>query len=382
MGNILTKKSDPDNLASVPVLTVNISPDVFREVIRLVEAGTYSDPEQFLSVAVFNQVALEKGADQQRKYPEISSSRADDMRNEPTGRSRTSSKLALPPKDVVVTREAIRDTLSRMNCSGYSKLALSCAPFCEPNRDDRLWGQVNRLFPVKVLCRWIGTYGAVYGEWPRLKTVIDKIPPDAATLGSYLETLDHRADRSREEALSTGLPRLANPASSDRFASQCIARVTRANRVHPGAAVQLLFCSLQGEHIVLTNPGFELARLENPILDTEIDSVERTLSLEECAFFVQHLRTAVICEWNDSMSVLDAIRDGHTSPTGLLSYVRRSFPNEWSDMAYRTHVYGILARLSELKFLERTWRGRNVRYRLAESAHDVIQNEWSSSQTA
>jgi hypothetical protein len=201
---------------------------------------------------------------------------------------------------------------------------------------------------------------------------LDQLPRDAAVFGSYLETIDVKAGRRREVALSAGLPRAGNLASFDRFASQFIARVTRANLVHPGAAFQLGFACLVGQEMQLTSKGTALACLQNPLLDFPAESAERTLADGERRLLVDHIMESVPAERADQLCVLTAIRDGHVTPAGLLSYIRRNFPPDWSDLAFRTHVYGILARLAELGQIERVWTGRSVHYRLTEYASVLV----------
>src|SRR5207247_2508353 len=52
---------------------------------------------------------------------------------------------------------------------------------------ERLWGQVNRLFPLKFACRWLATANAGKAEWERYDVVSERLSSDAAALGSALE---------------------------------------------------------------------------------------------------------------------------------------------------------------------------------------------------
>jgi hypothetical protein len=95
---------------------------------------------------------------------------------------------------------------------------------------ERLWGQVNRLFPLKFACRWLAVENVGKNSWDRYDSISERLSADAATFGSVLENLDATAKRKRDELLSTGLPRRGNMASQDRFLSQFVARTTRSVR--------------------------------------------------------------------------------------------------------------------------------------------------------
>src|SRR3989442_791792 len=45
----------------MPVIAVNLSQKTYTDIMTLVSAGAYSSPEQFLEIAAFNQLALERG---------------------------------------------------------------------------------------------------------------------------------------------------------------------------------------------------------------------------------------------------------------------------------------------------------------------------------
>jgi hypothetical protein len=345
----------------------------------LVEHGQYSTPEQFMTVAAYNQLALERAPRDETqtkpaRKPRLSLSRR---------KSKAPASAVLAPQwkeplsDGSDVLQGVLDRLTRSTADGI------CESSAAPNDvgAERIWGQVNRLFPLKLACRWIYSRMREGSVWPKLNVVLDQLPRDAAVFGSFLETLDVKAGRAREGALSAGLPRAGNLASCDRFASQFIARVTRANRVHPGAAFQIGLACLVGDEVQLTSKGSELALLENPLLDSSSDSAQQTLSTDERRLFVDHIMESVPAERGDQLCVLTAIRDGHVTPVGLLSYIHRNFPTDWSELAFRTHVYGILARLAELGQIERVWTGRSVHYRLTDSA-SVLVDEFANSRIA
>jgi hypothetical protein len=346
----------------------------------LVEQGHYISPEQFMTVAAYNQLALERvppdAVDSKpSRKPRLSVSRR--KSNVPTSAVLTPNWKE-PVSDGSDVLQRVLDRLARSSAEG---VVLESSTTPNDVGAERIWGQVNRLFPLKLACRWIDSRMRESSAWPKLNFVLDQLPRDAAVFGSFVEIIDAKAGRAREAALSAGLPRAGNLASCDRFASQFVARVTRANRVHPGAAFQIGLACLAGDDVQLTSKGSELALLENPLLDASADSAEQTLSTDERRLLVVHIMESVPAERGDQLCVLTAIRDGHVTPVGLLSYIHRNFPTDWSELAFRTHVYGILARLAELGQIQRVWSGRSVHYRLTDSA-SVLVDKFANARTA
>jgi hypothetical protein len=132
---------------------------------------------------------------------------------------------------------------------------------------DRLFGQVNRLFPLKLACRWLANTASTEGRWPRYEIISDKLADDAATLGSLLERWDVETERKRDEMLATGLPRRGNSASRDRFLGQFLARVTRSGEIFPAAICQYQLARFDDSTLALTAQGLAFSSLVNPILD-------------------------------------------------------------------------------------------------------------------
>jgi hypothetical protein len=229
---------------------------------------------------------------------------------------------------------------------------------------------VNRLFPLKAACRWIINAAVVNGQWPDLRFVIERLAPDAAVLGSSLEKRDGESASKRDEMLGTGLPRKGNLQSSDRYLSQFIARVTRSGNIYPGAISHYGLACISREKVILTGPGVELAVLENPILDA--DAATMTLSADERTFLLHHISEHVSSEKYDFNVVLQQIAGGNSTPSRLMTTARSHFPAEWTDVVFRTHVYGVLARLSELGLITKQWQGRMVQYQVATAGLSIV----------
>jgi hypothetical protein len=377
----------------MPFLTTNLAGSVFEEIKALVEKGLYASPEQFLEIAAFNQLALERGA----KPADLPVRSRQPHRGNHEGtpsvgslplaqhrRHRQSSRRRAPKaRTESVSENSASATLKKFGLDVLRQLRVEPVPTEPRAPNERLWGQVNRLFPIKLACRWIAVASAEAGFWLTYDPISDGLARDAASLGSILSALDATAQRKRDELLATGLPRKANLASHDRFLSQYIARTTRAGDIYPGAICQYALAVFHGDQLGLTKAGLDLARLENPVLDLEPRSaiaslssgVPATLSDEERSFLIEQVISFVPGELHDLTIVLEAIVADHATPDHLLASVRPHLPHEWSRMMTRTHVSGVVARLAEMGLIRRKWEGRNARYEATPLGARLVKEE-------
>ena len=288
----------------------------------------------------------------------------------PSGVRRT--PLAKQHRPAVIPKQELEATLIRFSLGSARQLALSPWSGKARNEDQHIWGQVNRLFPLKLAVRWVAVAAQRYGDWPQLSEMAEQLESDAAMIGSALEQAGSGRVRKREEMLGTGLPRTGNLQSRDRYLSQFIARVTRSGHIYPGAITQYELASFQHDRLALSEQGVAIALLENPVLDGSLFTCTGTLSDDEKRFFIAHLSEAVPIERNDFRTVLGAVEQGNRTPESLLAATRHSFPGTWSDLEFRTHVYGVLGRLVELGLIGKEWEGRRVQYKLLDGAANIF----------
>jgi hypothetical protein len=362
----------------MPLLAINLSDTLSDQIKVLVEKGLYRSFESFLEIAAFNQLAMERGASpseiverrhRSSKEPEPTNGSSRE-KHEPVRTAKIARAVA--PVTRVVVAEEVREMVYE---SAFKNLALTAVGSPPPieavldeQSDDRLFGQVNRLFPLKLACRWLVNAAQSEGRWPRYEIISDKLAHDAATVGSLLEGWDGEIERKRDEMLATGLPRRGNSASRDRFLGQFLARVTRSGEVFPAAICQYKLARFDDSSLALTDQGIKFSLLKNAILDKRNKKVTATLGAEEAAFLVSQILEWVPAEREDMRAAPTAISAGGKTPTDLTEAIRGRFPPDWSDSVIQTHTSGILARLGELRLLKRVWQGRNVTYELGDQS--------------
>ncbi len=366
----------------MPVIAVNLSATVFGKVSRLVERGLYASAEQFLEVAACNQLALERGVtpaeliekDHRRPFPveDAPSARASKESRSPTTRHAHAKKRPGKPRAASTEQQAsppsatdIREVLGRLSIERCRSAQLTALEISPRGEEDHIWGQVNRLLPFKIVCRWLAVIASDAGGWPDLQAIGSRLADDAARLGTMLADSDTQAQRVRDGQLATSLPRVGNMASHDRFLSQFVARATRSGRLYPGAICHYALASIDDGKLLLTKPGLEFALLANPVLDSPLDQVVCGLSSEEREFLQWQVIRYVPSEYHDAALVAGAILEGHDTPGALAEAVFGHFPADWTTAAKQTHLSGIVARLTEMGVISRTWSGRNVAYGIA-----------------
>jgi hypothetical protein len=235
-----------------------------------------------------------------------------------------------------------------------------------------MYSLINRLFPIKLMARWLEVEAARTGAWPMLDDLLPRLGHDVAAFGSHAWQIDLSANRRRDEQLATALPRLENPGSINRFLTQFAVRRTDSGEVYPGGIIQFSFASVKNTRLVLTAEGRALSRLPNVLIDGVDESASDALSELERESFLSQVWKFMPAEASNFEAVLRAVAQGVISPSELVQYLRQSSGERDSDAAFRSHLSGIVARLVDLKLLQRKWEGRNVFYSVTAQGRAIV----------
>jgi DNA-binding transcriptional ArsR family regulator len=363
----------------MPLLAMNLSDNLFMQIKELVEKGAYQNPESFLEIAAFNQLALERGATPDeviarghrklvndgaaidRNGTEKHKREASDKRKEKTSKA-TPSPVQAPPGPTILTEGEIEQTWHRLVRAQLT--GRNANPIRVPgnqNTNDHVFGQVNRLFPLKLACRWLANHSASKDAWPAFETISASLAEDAGVVGTVLEKLDGVSGRKRDDVLSTGLPRSGNTASKERFLGQFIARVTRAG-LFPTTISQYELAKFEDGVIALTDRGVKFASLPNPIIDGDKSKATETLCEAESDYLIELILEQVPFEREDMRIILRALGEGKVTPSALAEEARKHLAKDESDDVFKTQVSGLIARLGDLRLVRRRWQGRFVTY--------------------
>jgi hypothetical protein len=229
-----------------------------------------------------------------------------------------------------------------------------------------LWGQINRILPIAVGVRVLvhlsadTANGVPVDAWHETATVV------AVALRSHLRQLDEEAGRRHGSLWSTAFPD-DTPASVHRYVNQFLG-FPKGGLSDGGAAFLGFVAFDQNDTLAkVTTAGVEWAAFTNPLFD-DGGSPTRTFSVEETAFFINHLRQYRPAELELLRQIAALVAKGR-SRTQLDEALAAEHP-QWKKYI-ATMRAGALGRLSDLGLLERTRRGLTVDYALTPLAAKV-----------
>ena len=232
-----------------------------------------------------------------------------------------------------------------------------------------VWGQVNRLFPMKVSLRVLAR-GLATGKG---EMTLQQFHTDATSIcaraRTYLEAYDAKRNLPRGERLSAAFPENTEK-SARRFQAQFLGRVLRDGRVL-GALPEFGFVTISAGHVLMTDQGLGFARLANPVLDSEEPSAE-ALSSEEVGFLLDHLRTRMPEEFAFLTTILRWISDGSNTPDELTRRVRKAWP-QWTAKVANTMRTGALGRMHDFGLIARHKKGLRVTYTLSPRGAELVE---------
>lgn len=353
------------------VICVELSERSKTELDQLVAQGNYKNYSEAASVAIANQVILQRRAAGSGAFvlgPESVDPSSPRETKPPMASSPTplSKRLVAVPQGFTLSvaaecqsepAELPDDVFSR-----GSKVSV----------DRWFFGQHNKLLPVKASCRALAV---LLVERPLGISISDagpRIAKDAAELGDYLRQLDARSGATREDALATAFPDTGDDSDRSRlrYANQFIANSTSQNQLS-GLLVDLkLINRLRAKEplLLLTEPGLRFAKLSNPILDEPMNSnglPRPRFSEDEIGFLLSHIRDQVPVEDFAFRTILSSLKASVNTPEALDDMLGASLPSgkkKVSDAFVTTQRSGVIARMSDLDLILRRRQGIRVKY--------------------
>jgi hypothetical protein len=241
-----------------------------------------------------------------------------------------------------------------------------------------LWGQVNRIFPLKVA---LFVLANMVREKREKRVNLHEFGTRVSQIAQRVRAMLVQRTRKLtggKESLWAGLPKRASEKSVGRFTSHFIGYI-RSDGVVEGALAKLKFVNItrgsgKDNLISLTEPGLEFSRMRNPILDERVFT-EGSLSNEEKEYYLRHISKYVPYEKQAFIDVLTLISEGSTSPSALNDGLKRMWAVDWSLEHVNTQRIGIVSRLTELGLVEKTKKGLEVEYNITERGKQFLHEE-------
>jgi len=334
---------------------LDIPPELVERVNKLLQGRSdkYRSPQDFVVAAIQNQLYLES---QEAGWPA-------------TGTEKFDVSDSSPPATQITS--AIQLLQLSIDLAGVKTVPLS-----DLHRPSYLWGQYNRVFPVKIVTRVAANLARIKGDgYFPLGELHEKSAQIAGELGKAIEKADKSMGRKRGTIISAGLPigRREDKAKlrfKNQFVGYLASNKTDGNNHQfkiEGAAPALKFLDIKNEKdsIVagITDFGLKFTCLPNPIIDAQDFSTP--FSSEEIDFLLDHIASQLPDEARMIQLILSCIKQGVASPEGL-NMKMKSFNPKWKASEPTTMRAGVVSRISELGLLGREKDGVKVTYRLTE----------------
>lgn len=360
-------------------VVIDVPNELVEQVRDVVHQGDYDEPREFIALAIENQIELENSSDDDGgvvSFEQAVSSNDDQTRTDGNA--------------VLGTKNALGNigpgALSRTE---YDRVSTTSMPDVDRLEDGPLWGQYNRIFPVKLTLRLLANElrnQAVHAtsqvdgageQWVSLDKFSQEAAEIAREYGLKIQQVDNNKSRGRGEKLSAALPIGDNAEKSkERFKAHFVGYAEQ-NGDLIGATPGLRFANIPEDSraiMGITKPGLEFAKIWNPLLDGGVSS-DSSLTEEEADFYINHVRNELTEEFEAMQYAAKAISRGDNRPDSLSALIA-SLNEEWSDAQASTVRSGLVSRMSELDLVSRERIGqRGIEYKLSNKGRDSMEVE-------
>lgn len=257
-------------------------------------------------------------------------------------------------------------------------------PIDEKIRNSPIWGQINRLAPVKFVMR-ILINSLIASE----QTAIDlkRFNADVAQLATAFRRFAKRRDKKRRirgEELYVGFSK-NRPSSQQRFLNYYVGKGPLrkwTDSILTGLSLATIEEYEDGSTVVgLTEAGLKFVLLHSPIIDDfflEKKQIEAPLSEDEVSFLIGHISSARPGELEFLLFTLRAIKKGVDTPARLRNevfnfLVHKELEIKTSDKVANTMQVGMIGRLVEMRLLKIEKEAQKSKYVLTNNGEKIIE---------
>lgn len=363
---------------------VEVSESRADAINSLISGGRYKSVGQFIATAIENQIYLEESEPTTKGVTSTAntdkSSRSDHRRH---------ARLFEPKPLTIIKKSHDESGYPETNTSVILKLPIQkawpatvsmprfdqLASYLSQNGENNawLWGQINKILPVKVGLRVLYLLLVDSGESVELEEFRDKAADVAFALGDMIREQEDKRGKKRDERISAGLPTGDEPfKSKTRYKSHFLGYMRKDSRLD-GAMSLLKLVNMHKDSrgrvlIGVTEAGADFARLENPPID--LSDLEHSLAQKEVEFYLQHIQKNVPGEFQAIQWLLKTISGGITLREEINKKLKEKMGNVWraSDAVINTQRAGLSSRASELGLIdtEKSGNGAGVIYRITD----------------
>jgi hypothetical protein len=233
----------------------------------------------------------------------------------------------------------------------YEQLASSVSSDGEAN--SWVWGQINKILPVKVGSRVLYLMLLDLGQSMELEQFRNRAADVAFALGDMIREHENKKGKKRDERITAGLPGGDEPFKSKaRYKNHFLGYMRKDDKLDGAMSLLKLVNIYRNDRgrilIGLTEAGADFARLENPPIDSR--DLDRSLSGKEVEFYLRHVQKNVPGEFQAIRWFLKTISGGITAREEINTKLKEENGKIWraSDAVINPQRAGLTSRASEL----------------------------------
>jgi predicted transcriptional regulator len=330
---------------------------VYEKAKAFVEKGSYSSVENFIEIAVKNQILLESEGSAKISV-NLATQQISSLQERPL-----SGRLMLPEK----TKTQI----------------LEAKPLDASIANTPVWGQINRLAPAKLVLRvLLNALASTDEKSVDLKRFSAEIAETATAFRLYASRKD-KTVRVRGEDIFIAFPK-KDPSSQQRFLNYYVGKGPLSkwtDSIILGLSLAKIEEMEDGStQIGLTDAGLRFALLRSPLIDdfyAERKGIDAPLSEEEGAFLIDQIKMIRPGEYELLAFILDSIRKGANTPTRLLDksleYLqRKDLQIKVTTKVANTMQVGAIGKLVEMRLVKIEKEAQKSKYKVTEKGEKLI----------
>ncbi len=341
---------------------VEIDEELFIRMKRVAKGSL----NNFVLLSIENQIAIEES-----KFLEILDLSKNDIN------TRKHPSIALDKVPIVKsleeesTKEHLLYTLKKDRISFVRNENTVRNPD-KPLKNYFIWGQYNKIFPIKFSLRYLAKMQSEISNNPILLTNFQNECSTSATkMKQQLLLNDKKYDRIWGENFSAGFPDLDPDKKSQlRFIHHFIGYANSQGDT-VGSLGDYGFAIIFEDKIYLTPSGIQFAELNNPILDGN-PMGEQLLSTEEREFLIGYLKNQISRDWDGIMKIIKWISQGSNTPDSLNGKIKSlDVEGKWTDKMVNTMRTGFLGRMYDMDLIYRQKKGNKSVYFVTDAGKRV-----------
>jgi len=339
------------------LLLVKLDKTTYAKIEDLVKKGDYLSIENFVQVAVKNQLLLET-----------------EGRIEVAGRRR-----------VQRTVRTERSPLSTILCAPKKAQVqeLGTPLLDESIKNAPIWGQINRLAPAKLVLRiLLSNLSAAKDRFVDLRRFSAEVAEQATKFRRFAKKND-KMRRIRGEEVYVGFPK-KGPSSQQRFLNYYVGKGPLrkwTDSIITGLSLGNIKEMEDGSTVLgLTEAGLKFALLHSPLIDDfflKRKQIDAPLSSDEVSFLMNHIKSVRPREYEFLVFILGSIKKGDDTPIKLKSRVFDYLKGiklhiRLSEKVANTMQVGAIGRLVEMRLLKIKKQAQKSKYSVTEKGEKLI----------